>query len=60
MPDAVLVDPYLNKGGRQVLGDGGQQILREVKLLHVLQRGEGPGVDCGDDIIPQRETLKKQ
>lgn len=52
------MDPYLNQGGGQVLGDGGQQILREVKLLHVLQREEGPGVNLGDIVIPQRQSLE--
>ena len=58
--DAVLVDPQLNQRGRQVLGDGGQQILREVEFLHVLQRHKCSGVDFGNEVIPQRQTLKKK
>lgn len=57
--DAVLVDPHLNQRGRQVLGDSGQQILGEVELLHVLQRHKCFGVDFGNKVIPQRQTLKK-
>lgn len=58
--DAVLVDPHLNQRGRQVPGDGGQQIPGEVKPLHVLQRDESSGVDFGDFVISQRETLKNR
>lgn len=56
--DAVLVDPHLNQRGRQVLGDSGQQILGEVELLHVLQGHKCFGVDFGNEVIPQRQTLK--
>lgn len=55
--DAVLVDPHLNQRGGQVLGDSGQQILGEIELLHVLQRDERSGVDFGNKVIPQRQTL---
>lgn len=58
--DAVLVDPHLNQRGRQVLGDSGQQILGEVQLLHALQRHKCPGVDFGNKVIPERQTLKKK
>ena len=58
--DAVLVDPHLDQRGGQVLGDGGQQILGEVELLHVLQRHECSGVDFGNKVVPQRQTLRKK
>ena len=57
--DAVLMDPQLNQRGRQVLRDGGQQILGEVEFLHVLQRHKCSGVDFGNEVIPQRQTLTK-
>lgn len=58
--DAVLMDPQLNQRGRKVLGDGGQQILGEVELLHVLQRHKCSGVDSRNMVIPQRQTLEKK
>lgn len=54
LPDAVLVDPDLHQGGRQVLGDAGQQILGEVELLHALEGDECPWMDLGDVVVPQR------
>lgn len=56
--DAVLVDPHLNQRGRQVLGNSGQHIPGEVELLHVLQRHKCFGVDFGNQVIPQRQTLE--
>lgn len=58
--DAILMDPQLNQRGRQVLRDSGQQILGEVEFLHVLQRHKCSGVDFGNEVIPQRQTLMKK
>lgn len=57
--DTVLMDPQLNQRSRQVLRDSRQQILGEVEFLHVFQRHKCSGVDFGNTVIPQRQTLKK-
>lgn len=54
------MDPHLNQGRRQVLGDGGQQIFREVELLQVLERSKGSGVDFRNVVVPQGQTLKSR
>lgn len=58
--DTVLMDPQLNQGGRQVLRDRCQQILGEVEFLHVLQGNKCSGVDFGNTVVPQRQSLKKE
>lgn len=55
--DAVLMDPQLNQRGRQVLRDARQVIFGEIQFLHVLQGQKCSGVDFGDVVIPQRQTI---
>lgn len=58
--DTVFVDPQLNQGSGQVLGDRSQQILGEIKLLHVLEGQKCFGVDFVNQVIPQGESLEKE
>lgn len=53
------MDPQLNQRGRQVLRDARQVIFGEIQFLHVLQGQKCSGVDFGDVVIPQRQTLNR-
>ena len=53
------MDAELHQGGGQVLGHPCQQVPGEVELLHVLEGGEGFGVDLGDLVVDQGQGLGK-
>lgn len=56
--DVVLVEAQLNDVGRQVGRDLRQQVVGQVKQPQVVHVSEGLGVDLGDLVVDQEQTLK--
>lgn len=57
--DLVLVDAQLLDALGHVVGNVLQHVLRQVKPLKVDQRSKGLGVDDGDFVVYQDESLEE-
>lgn len=56
--DVVLVEAQLDDVGRQVGRDFRQQVVGQVQQPQVVHVSEGFGVDLGDLVVDQEQTLK--
>lgn len=58
--DVVLVDAQLLQALGHVGGHVPQHVLRQVETLQLGQRAEGLGVDDGDFVVHQDQSLERR
>ena len=55
--DVVFVEAELDDVGRQVSRDLSEHVVGEVQQSEVVHVSEGPGVNLGDLVVDQKQTL---